>query len=1408
MSGMPTVRSFASFLLACLLLAPGAARAVNDCGVPSGAAFTGDCAAAAYATGIVYWDQPRSVTLTVPGTATTTTITAGANNGLHNGITIRTNDDTTSPRTSAIRNIDLTVGSAAGAVAIAQSGTRPSSWYNNRGILVMQRDGGGATTTVDVKSGVTIGTQADKMENGGIEVRSMDSGGGAVTVTSAATIWSEADGQRASGIHVDNAGSGATTLTNSGAVTSDGRGIHVLDSGSAGAVMVTSSGAVAAGAGGIYAGTTGKDAAGANAGVTVTHSAGAVATTDGRGIEAHVGAPRQETDTAHDDYVAPRNAGLAKVSVTGGSVSSTSTAIRAMNYEAGSVEVSVSEGVTVTSTTGPGIDAVLTDVGNPGGTLSVTQAGTISAAKSGINALRWGGAGAVTVTNSGAVTAGGDGIFVVARGAGGAVSVTNSGAIGKAGSPAARGIFVSHDGSGAVGGVTVASSGAITATDHGILAQVKGQDAAGANVGVTVTHSAGAVVVASDEPTDDGAQGVKEGIVVRVGNWRQETDSGHDRYVAPVNAGLARAAVTGGSVTAKGIAVEVSNYEAGGVEIDVSAGVELTSTHDHGVEADLRDVGNKRGTIEIAQAGTISAPKSGLRAKVAWNGGAGPDRAIDVTWTGTFRSLPAPTAAPLANVVRALEAARTQAVNALGFRHTAGYAGIDAGVMKLGPAMRVVAAGDDPGAIADAAAQTNLLSETHADSRRAAILEAFKAAGSGIPAAVLGAIKSGATSLADVTDAEIVAYLGEDDAARRTLLRNVLALSFTAEETKVFQALLRGGDVNAALADVTGAADAWKRDVRALVGNHNTGDVRIAMNAGSIDSRGYGIRAWYATPHDMNGAIAVTVAAGATVEGDVAGIYVANAGLGLRIARKYLPPDNADKENREPRNVNLDEVVTLPKYRNQVVRVYGTVTGGSDAAVHLDGGGALIVDGKGKLVAGAGQPAVLVNDPAPAVIYIDGEAAGSEGAAAAVDLTGGGSVVVGLNGRVEAKGADKAIRLGRTDGDDTPSSVVVLSPRFTEASAKSALLRISGGVTVTAPGAGVVDDAVVVYVVETTTVNGQRVTTGRHVHAKLDENGVPMVTPEQFGCAFMDGRCSLYKALPSALLAMNDLPSRAERMSAARDGAGGWALVEAAGGKWTEADPAATTAAATAQDKLTYRHRRFGVRMGADVAAGEDAVLGLSAHGFRGSAKTAPSGTAKLSGVGFGVYAAATFDDEVYIDAQAASTWYDVDVDTPNARKDDAKGRGHAAALELGRRVAVSDDMTVVPRAALLWSSATLGSFEEAMKDDAGTPGATVSVRGANGLAARIGMGVESTVADGARLFGSLDVSQELSSKTEAMVSGTTLRSSARRTSVEAGIGGRIDLGDGAALQGSATYALGGRGNNEFGGGLSLDVSF
>ena len=1429
------IRLVGAALLAAFVLAPGAARAANECGaLNSGNSFTEDCPAAAYANGIVYWNQANAVTLTVPGTATTTTITAPTNTGFDIGIVVGTATH------ASARNIALTVGGTGTSVDIVQaSGPQANLWYRNTGIIVRQRSGGEATTTVDVKSGVTIGTSATgKMNNRGIDVNVEAAGAGAVSVTSGATIYSENDGIQVfsaaagavtvtnsgaittdgrgvyvrgwnvgsadaimltnsgaikaggEGINIGNAGTGAIMLTNSGAIASDARGIHVEDTGSAGGVTVASSGAITADDDGIWARTTGKDAANTVAGVSIAHSAGAIAA-EGGGIEAHVGAARQETDTEHADYVEPMNAGLAKVAVTGGSVSSTSTAIRAVNYEAGSVEVSVSEGVTLTSATGGGIDAVLTDAGNPGGTITVTQAGTIRAAKGGIAVVRYGGAGTVSVTNSGAIEAGDDGIFVVARGGGGAVTVTNSGALGTAVAPVARGIFASYHDSGAAGGVTVTNSGAITATDHGILAQTRNRNAAaGANVGVTVTHSAGAIVVASDEAIDDGAQGVKEGIVVRVGNHRAETDADHADYVRPVNAGLAKAAVTGGSVTSKGNAVEVANYEAGGVEIDVSAGVELTSTHDQGIEADLRDVGNKGGTIKITQGGAVSAAKNGLSAGVAWAGGAGPDRAIDIAWTGTFASR-ASQRAPLANIGRALGAARSQILDDLDIHYAQGYAGIDAGVMKLEPLMDAVAASDDPGAFADAAAVTALFADgadAATRARAAAIVAQFKAV---LENEDLGTIPGADDIDADddgtYSDAEITAYLSADDDRRRTLLRDILATSFTDEEKAVLQALLAGDGVSAALDDASFSAE-YKAAVRALAGNHNTGDIRVAMNGGSIDSSGDGIRAWFATPHAMNGGISISVAAGATVEGDMAGIYAANAGTGLSVAKKYTSPA-VQNENDD---LGADDLVTLPDYLDQVVMVQGTVTGGSDAAVHLAGGGALIVTGAGKLVAGSSGRAVLVNDPGPAVIYIEGEVTGGEGpegtpAPAAVHLTGGGSVTVGLTGRVRAGGAMSAIR-----GDNAPTAVIVHSETLTREAATEALARIEGGIV----GDGIEKSVTIAEVRDDGTTGHALRDLPVGEDGVVDVSSLPRAT---FSCGeAMDGRCRLYEALPSVLLAMNGLPTYGERLAAARSESGGWARVETSRGEW-QADGSTLTG-------IAYDHDRNGVRAGVDMAVGEDARLGISMHGLRGEAEMAQSGgKVELSGMGVGV-SATTMAGEVYIDAQVQATWFDVEVTSGTGvkLKDGVGGEGYALALEAGRPMALNESLSLTPSLGLAWSRVSLDDFT----DEVGS-GARVSVEDADSLVGRLGLAVAADTGGGLRLFGSMDAMQEFSEETEARVSGTQLQASAKASSVRLGLGGVHSWGEGRyAVQGSASYTAAGGDNSAFGGGLSLSMSF
>ncbi len=118
-----------------------------------------------------------------------------------------------------------------------------------------------------------------------------------------------------------------------------------------------------------------------------------------------------------------------------------------------------------------------------------------------------------------------------------------------------------------------------------------------------------------------------------------------------------------------------------------------------------------------------------------------------------------------------------------------------------------------------------------------------------------------------------------------------------------------------------------------------------------------------------SGAVSVTIAAGATVTGGTAGVFVANAATGLQVARKYT--------SGYAQGETADELVAVTyegsALRNQLVIVASTVTGGTDAAVHLNGGGVLVLKG-GEVRAGsssgvgilgaAGGPALEPGDQA------------------------------------------------------------------------------------------------------------------------------------------------------------------------------------------------------------------------------------------------------------------------------------------------------------------------------------------------------------------------------------------------------------------------------------------------------------
>ena len=1006
--------------------------------------------------------------------------------------------------------------------------------------------------------------------------------------------------------------------------------------------------------------------------------------------------------------------------------------------------------------------------------------------------------GRIAVTNSGAVTAKKYAI-AVETGSPGAITVTNSGAlkadgVNAAGSEDGTGIRVVDSG---IGAVAIANSGGIDATGHGILARKTGS--AG---GVTVTHSAG-----------DVAGKGRTGISAAIGS---ATSKG--------NPGAVRVDVTGGSVTASAtrsqVAVHARTWGTGSVAVTVGKDATLTARNNAGVFAVIEDnANNTAGQISIDQGGTVSAA-SGVYALVTPASASGASRAanaqplIDITWTGSFsRPTGTATAVQANDLSHALALGHELAAVGI-LPRIAGGAGIVAEAMSWRTASNHVSTADRP-AIADTARADAVLAATEPDDMstdearadwalRTAVLAEIGEALAGTAYTIPGVDTSAIDT--DNNDAlsadEIATWLGARD-DRHTVMTNALGYAFTDEEAAVLEALAEGSGLEAALdaleTAVGGTLPAGYRDrVTALAGYHNVGNIRIRVNGGSIVSASDGVRALYAFPDLRNGAIELTVAEGATVTGAAAGVYVANAGRGS------------------------DGIL------NQHVTVNGTVTGGTDAAVHLAGGGRLTVGRTGRVVAGSSGRAVLVNDPGPAEIVVDGLVRGRQGAPAAVDLTGGGTVTVGLTGKVEAGGATLAIR-GAPDAETTVEIHVdnkTYAAGIHKGNARQLLAaRVDGGTV--APGGGV-------KFVDAPEASGRW--SGLSTTVPTGSNGVidveglrdpppapstemrtqppttemrtqPMETRPQpvrtIECDALrkggNNKCGLYEALPSALLAMNTLSSRDDRLSAARDANGGWALVEGASSEWK--------AASATQPGVAYDLRRYGMRAGVELASGEGLRVGVSAHHLRGNAKMESAGEIEISGAGAGVNAAFSDGDGFYADAQAAVTWFDAELSSAadGMLKRDANGFGYAMGLEAGKRIDMSGDLSVTPRAALAWSNASLDTFADSV--GAGT---FVSVEEAQALTGRAGVRVEAAPAgaDGVRLFGALDVSHLLSQGAEAQVVDKAMKTTSEETGLRAGVGASWSGGEGLSLQGAAHYAASGGDNSGFGGSLSLALRF
>ena len=216
---------------AALLLAPGEARAVRECGAaPANAALNCPVTHAGYSDGIFYGGTDSAHWLggynavTIAGSSTaTTTITAGSPEAV--GVYLRGG--------LGVPWVNLTMGGetdgTAHVVNILQGTNTETAADRNNGVYLLvgyQRTG---SATVDLKSGVTIGSAATPMKQNGVFLRFDGDGAnwgiGAITLTSAATIFAAKRGILV-GRNISNTAA-ATTITNNGAISSGEEGIYL-----------------------------------------------------------------------------------------------------------------------------------------------------------------------------------------------------------------------------------------------------------------------------------------------------------------------------------------------------------------------------------------------------------------------------------------------------------------------------------------------------------------------------------------------------------------------------------------------------------------------------------------------------------------------------------------------------------------------------------------------------------------------------------------------------------------------------------------------------------------------------------------------------------------------------------------------------------------------------------------------------------------------------------------------------------------------------------------------------------------------------------------------------------------------------------------------------------------------------
>ena len=306
---------------------------------------------------------------------------------------------------------------------------------------------------------------------------------------------------------------------------------------------------------------------------------------------------------------------------------------------------------------------------------------------------------------------------------------------------------------------------------------------------------------------------------------------------------------------------------------------------------------------------------------------------------------------------------------------------------------------------------------------------------------------------------------------------------------------------------------------------------------------------------------------------------------------------------------------------------------------------------------------------------------------------------------------------------------------------------------------------------------------------------------------------SVYESAPFVLGTLVDLPSLEQRVSQRRY------LTKVAGdrqivhGAWLRAygdrfdvTPSSSTSGASIDG--SSGGLQFGYDALAEVGDNGQWVFGITGqYGTVNSTVTNAMGNGSIKGDGYGLGATATWygQDGLFFDAQAQLNWLSGDYaanGTDLASDQDAMGYG--LSVEMGKRLALHDTVSLIPQAQLIWSSIDGDSFTDGA-------GSAVDIGSRDSLIGRLGLAYEHEYLDtdgGPEKYYAIgNLVRDFSSASSVNVAGASLGANYNHTWAEIGLGGSKFWDDNKAIYGEVSYRESLSNNGRSGLGLTAGFS-